>query len=177
MENIFAIKWIIRTKDTSVVYRDEISHNSNTKHIQIQTQIQFRRTLLFQVRTHLLIPGFGPWRHEERDTILIMLTPPQHAAHLVMFKITVGRDPKNPTTSFNGKDPTPSFQNPQILGTFSSGHDVISCLGVYYDKWWFSYPLRANVKLHPMTMHLDYETRILQSPTKLNDKINLTKNY
>ena len=31
----------------------------------------------------------------------------------------------------------------------------ISCLGVYYGKWWLSYPLRASVKLHPMTMHLD----------------------
>ena len=63
-----------------------------------------------------------------------MLTPPQRAAHLVMFKISIGRDPKNPTTSFNGRNPTlpstvkiqlMSFQNPQILRTISSGHDVI----------------------------------------------------
>ena len=53
-----------------------------------------------------------------------MLTPTQRAAHLVMFKISVGRDPKNPTTSFNCQNPTrlstvkiqlSAFQNPQIL--------------------------------------------------------------
>ena len=32
--------------------------------------------------------------HKARDTIFIMLTPSQRAAHLVVFKIFVGRDPK-----------------------------------------------------------------------------------
>ena len=32
-----------------------------------------RRILLFQIRTGLLFPDFGPWRNEERDTILISL--------------------------------------------------------------------------------------------------------
>ena len=50
----------------------------------------------------ILISDFGPLWHEERDTILNMLTPSQRTAHLVMFKISVGRDPKNSTTSFNG---------------------------------------------------------------------------
>ena len=126
-----------------------------------------------QVRTDLLTSGFSPWQHEERDTILTMLTPPQPAVHLVIFKISVRRDPKNPTTSFNGQNPTPwhNGQNPTLLSTvkmhltsFQNPHfwawrhplsSPISCLGVYYDNWWLSYPLRASVKLHPMTMHLD----------------------
>ena len=33
-----------------------------------------------------------------------MLTP-YYAAHLVMFKISFGRDPKKPTTYFNGQNP------------------------------------------------------------------------
>ena len=36
----------------------------------IHIHIQYRRLLLFQIRTSLLISGFGPWRHEERETIL-----------------------------------------------------------------------------------------------------------
>ena len=56
------------------------------------------------------------------------------AVHHVMSKISIGRDPKNPTTSFNARNSTfclrgpistDSFRNPQILGTISSGHDVI----------------------------------------------------
>ena len=102
-----------------------------------------------------------------------MLTPSQ----LVMSKISVGRDPKNPTTSFNGQNPTLNgrIPNSRLNGIIST--DVFSkssnsqdhlfrarrhphsspifCLGVYYDKWLLSYPLRASVKLHPMTMHLD----------------------
>ena len=31
-------------------------------------QIQNNATLLFQVRTVLLISDFGPWLHEERET-------------------------------------------------------------------------------------------------------------
>ena len=88
-----------------------------------------------------------------------MLIPPTCMAHLVVFKISVSRDLKIPTTSFNGQNPTHngqipnscfngpistlclngrnstvclhgpistnSFQNPQILRTISSGHDVI----------------------------------------------------
>ena len=72
------------------------------KSITTVIQYKYRRTLSFRIRTDLLISGFGPWRHEEIDTILKMLTPPQRAVHLVMSKISVGRDPKNQTTSFNG---------------------------------------------------------------------------
>ena len=104
----------------------------------------------FQIRTGLLTSDFGSWRHEEKDIILTMLTPRQCAAHLVVFMISVGRDPKIPTTSFNGQNLTPhgrisnsrlngrnstlclhglistdSFLNLQILRIISSGHDII----------------------------------------------------
>ena len=86
-----------------------------------------------------------------------MLIPSWRAAHLAMFKISVGRDPKNPTQSSMVKIQLSSlcpnirnsvlclndreliclpawsnvnlqltlFQNPQILRTISSGHEVI----------------------------------------------------
>ena len=79
-------------------------------------------------------------RRERHNTYYANLYP-QRAAYLVMSKISVVRDPKNTTTSFNGQNPTPngripnsrlnvpistdSFQNPQILWTISSGHVVI----------------------------------------------------
>ena len=52
----------------------------------------------------------------------------------MVLKISVGRDPKNPTTSFNDQNSAlasivqsqlMSFQNPQILKTILFGHDVI----------------------------------------------------
>ena len=50
--------------------------------IYMQIQIQYRKTLLFQIWTGLLTSSFGPcWPH-------------QCVVHLVMFKISVGRDPK-----------------------------------------------------------------------------------
>ena len=135
----------------------------------MKIQIQYRRTLLFQVQTCLLISDFSPWQHEERDTLLSMLTPPQHVVHLVMFKISVGRDPKNSTASFNGQNPTlvstakdPTltpmvqsqltllqilkFSGPSLPGMTSSilqPHFLSG--GLYYDKWWLSYSLRASV--------------------------------
>ena len=74
-----------------------------------------------------------------------MLTPSPCAAHLVLFKISVGRDLKILTTaamvensalSPNGRNSivclhgpmstfNSLFQNPQILRTISSGHDVV----------------------------------------------------
>ena len=136
----------------------------------IQYIHKYRWTLLFQIRMVYYFHDFSPWRHEERDTILTMLTPPQHAAHLVISKVSVGRDPKNPTTSFNSQNPTlasvvqsqltffskSSNSQDHLFWAWSHPHSSpISCLGVYYDKWWLSYPLQASVKLHLMTMHLD----------------------
>ena len=116
---------------------DDIKHISNTNHIQIQMQADS-----IVSGTNGLTSGFGPWRHEERDTQFLkvfanytMLTPPQRATYLGMFKISVGRDAKSPTTSFNGnKKPTPclndqnpirlfkihKFSGPSLLGMTSS---------------------------------------------------------
>ena len=123
--------------------------------------------------------------NEERDTILTMLTPPRRTAHLVMNKIYVGRDPKNPTTSFNGQNlnfhlngpiSTDSFQNPQILRTISSVPDDIHSPS-QFPVWGFIMTIVIVIsfvrerKLHQMFMHLKQETQIIQSLTKLNDKI------
>ena len=79
---------------------------------------------------------------------------PQRAVHLVMFKISVSRDPKNPTSSFNGRNQTfasetqfsasmVQSQLPTDSSKFSISQDHlfrawrhphssdISCLGVY----------------------------------------------
>ena len=48
----------------------------------ITTVIQYRRTLLFQDTNRFINFWLRSRRHEERDTILTMLTPPQRAAHL-----------------------------------------------------------------------------------------------
>ena len=59
------------------------------------------------------------------------------------------------------------FQNPHLFWAWRHPQSsLIFCLGVFYDKWWLSYPLCASGKLCQMTQGL----------TKLNDKIWLTKN-
>ena len=123
---------------------------------------------------------------------------PQRAAHLVVFKISVGRDPKNPTTSFNDQNfnslpqwqklnclPTWSnlnfeltffFQNPQILRTISSGHDVILTLAPF-PVWGFimTMVIVISFAFERRTVPNDYApellTRIVQSPTKLRYNI------
>ena len=129
----------------------------------------------------LLTSGFSSSTRGERDTILILLSdsPPTHAVHLVMIKISVGRDPKiltaaatvensilyapmaeNSTVFVHGPMSTSQltlFQNLQILRTISFGHDIIHSpapFSVWTLLWQLplSYPLHACVKLHPMTM-------------------------
>ena len=118
-----------------------------------------RWTLSFQVWTRSLISCFGSstWgeRHNSYDA-----NHPQCAVHLVIFKISVDRDQKNPTTSstariqlsiqwlrLNSLPPWSNsmvqfatlnslFQNPQILRTISSGHDVIHT-PVPFPVWGF----------------------------------------
>ena len=100
--------------------------------------------------------------------------PHQCAAHLVMFKISVGRDPKNPTTSFNGQNSTAeyptltsmvqsqltSFHILQFSGQLSSRHDVIHTPAPF-PVWGFIMTMVIVIsfaherKLHQMTMHLD----------------------
>ena len=58
-----------------------------------------------------------------------------------------------------------SFYNPHILRTISSGYDVIhplnspqqpsspiSCLRVYYIRWWLSYPFHTSIRVHHLSM-------------------------
>ena len=55
-----------------------------------------------QVRTHILTSDFGSSTRGERHNTYYAdhtIWPHQRAAHLAKFKISVGRDPKNPTTS------------------------------------------------------------------------------
>ena len=55
-----------------------------------------------QVRTVLLTSEFGSSTRGERHNFFYddhTIWPLQRAAHLVMFKISIGRDPKNPTIS------------------------------------------------------------------------------
>ena len=72
---------------------------------QIHIQIHNTRTLAYfvvQLRTHLLTSDFGSsTRSEGHNSYYANHTiwPHKRAAHPVMFKISVGRDPKNPTTS------------------------------------------------------------------------------
>ena len=81
-------------------------------------------------------------RHEERDTILTMLTPSPRAAHLVVFKISVGRDPKIPTLRLNGPISTLNwlffknlkFSGPSLPGMTSSPLQPHFLSGVNYDN-------------------------------------------
>ena len=99
-----------------------------------------------------------------------MLTPPQRAAYLVISKISVGRDLKNPTTSFNGQTPTlndrnpthasivqsrlTSFKNPQILRTISSGHYTIHTPALF-PVWEFIMTMVISFARERKTAHND----------------------
>ena len=145
---------------------------TNTKH---------RRTLLFKMWMCLLTSGFGPWWHEERETQFLkvfanhtMVIPSQRTVHLVMSKISVGRDPKSSTTPFNGQNPTLSFQNPQILWTISSGHDVIHT-PVPFPVWRF---IMTNGHCHILCAWNSTNwlcTQMVQMPYQ-TEWIQLTKN-
>ena len=114
----------------------------------------------------LLTSDFGSSTWGERHNSYYA-NHPQRAAHLVMFKISVCKDPKNLTTSstaqielsfqwqkLNSLPPWSNlnwlFQNPQILRTISSGHGVIHTPDPFSVwcllwQWWLSYPLRTSV--------------------------------
>ena len=69
----------------------------------IQMHVQMQADSLVQTRTNLLISWLRPMatRRERHNSYNADHTtwPHKHAADPVMFKISVGRDPKNPTTS------------------------------------------------------------------------------
>ena len=121
---------------------------------------------------------FGDTR---RDTQFIeayddhtMLTPTLRTVHLVVSKISIHlcrskpqligshQIRKPPPHASTVVPQLPSFQNPKILGhdvshQFSSLHGTsspISCMGVYKDKWLFSYPFRADTSVPRLTITL-----------------------
>ena len=132
------------------------------------------RRILVSDTNGLLIPVQGDTRRETQFLKVYanhaLLTTPQHAANLVVFKTFVGRDKKKSNCIFQRSKSNCRLNGPISIDVFSESSDSqkhlsktwrhphsspISCLGVYYDKWWLSYPLCASVKLHQMTMHLD----------------------
>ena len=158
-------------------------------------QIQKQADSVVSDTNGLLISDFGSWRHEGRETQFLkayanhtMLTPTPRAAHLVMFKISIHlcrSGPEKLNHHRNGRklnslpqvDSLPQldsqltrFQNPQILRTISSGHDVIHTpahllSGCLLWQLWLSYPLHASVNC------TNWLCIWALSPTKLNNKI------
>ena len=142
------------------------------------TYANIGRTLMFQTRTVHLVSEFGSSTRGERHNSYYA-NHPQRAAHLVMFKISVCRDPKKPTTSSmtqiqlspqwqkcnslptwsNLKSQLTLFQNPQILRIISSGHDVIHTPAPF-PVWGFIMTMVIVIsfarkrKLHQLTIHL-----------------------
>ena len=156
----------------------------------VQAQIQSRRTLLLQIRTGLLISDFGPWRHEERDTILKSLCWPYYADHTIWPHLNVRHiswclrslsveicktwpHASTAESRLNGPISTASFQNPQILRT---EHDVRHT-PVSFPVWGFIMTMVIVIsfahegKTAPNDYTPELLTRIVQSLTKLNDKI------
>ena len=133
-------------------------------------------------------PLLPSWQHEERDTIPTMLTPPRRAANFVVFKISVDRASKNnnifqrtktnsastvenSTLALMVQSRLTSFQNPQILRTISSGHDVIPTPAPFL-VWRFimtiviAIAFACECKLHQMTMHLNLRDSNTSKPNQ-----------
>ena len=92
-----------------------------------------------------------------------MLTSPQRARIFWCLRsefISASRDPKNSTTYLNGRIPNwrhfkiLKFSGPSLLGMMSSTLQLHFLSGVYYDRWWLSYPFCMSVRLHQMTQSL-----------------------
>ena len=168
------------------------SHNHNdidpTVHIHAQmqtTQFKYRcrrkqADSVVQVRTVLLTSDFGSLTWGERHNSY-SANHPQRVAHLVVFKISVGRDPKILTFAITVENSilfAPMAENSTfclhgVMSTFNSlffkilkfsgpsllGHNVIHTPAPFpvwglLWQWWLSYPLWASIKLYPMTVHL-----------------------
>ena len=143
----------------------------------------------------LLISDFGSSTWGERHNSYYA-NPNQRTVHLVMFKISISRDLKNPTTSSmvkiqlstqwqklkslppwsNLNSQLTLFQNPQILRTISSGHDIIHSpvpfpvLG-FIMTMVIVISFACECKTGPNDYAPELLTRTVQSPIKLNDKI------
>ena len=125
-------------------------------------------------------------RHEERDTILTKLTIPNARCILWCLRSLSVEIRKTQLhlqwPKFNSQlnDPistsTDFFQNPQILKTISSGHDVIHTPAPF-SVWGFSMTMVIVISFaHERKTVLNNYTpellsRIVQSLTKVNDKV------
>ena len=163
----------------------------------LQIHIQIQADSVVQIRTVLLTSVFGSSTRGERHNSYNAdhsIRPQKCAAHPVMFKISVGRNPKNPTTSSMVKiqlSTSKSMAGTQLsacmvqcqLSTdlflkssnsqpISSGHphsSPISCLGFI-----MTIVIVISFVHEHKTVPNDCtwtKSRIVQSPTKLNNKI------
>ena len=140
------------------------------------------------------------FRHDERDTLLTMLTIPSGPTNaqciLYCLRSLSVEICKIPTTRLgrllnslwpNGRDSIVGLHGPMSTANWlflkssnsqsiSSWHDVIHIpvpfpvSGLSW-QWWLLYSLRTNVKLYLSDSTPGLPTRTVQSPTKLNDKI------
>ena len=133
----------------------------------------------------------GERHNSEKFFVIILYLPqPKCSAHLVVFKISVCRDLKNPTTSFNSSasmtETQPSGYNLNLNSVFlkssnyhpiSSGHDIIhphsgfiSCLGFIMTMMILISFARQH-KTVPIDSTPGLLTWIVQSPAKLKNRI------
>ena len=172
----------------------------------IISMIIIRRTLSFLIRKGLfLLPSvLGDTRRETQFIRAYvnhtMLTPQPNSARRILWcprsqLVSAGRD-RNWSDLIRSEKLNhylqrsnhnwSLFQNSQIIRIITSSYDVnhhsvhsspISCEGVYYDRWGLSYPFRTGGRVPVWPWHLNQRHRVVQSLTKLKNKILLTKNY
>ena len=154
--------WILGECKCLFVLHTTRSHN----HYDINnngTTNTYSNTLYRRNQADSVVPGtnsssisdFGSSTRGERHNSYYA-NHPQRAAHLVMFKISVGRDTKIPTTYFNGQiqlstDPFSKSSNSHdhLFRTWRHPHtSLISCLG-------FVISFAHERKLHQLTIHLN----------------------
>ena len=131
------------------------------------------------------------------ETQFLLCWPHKRAVHPVMFKISVSRDLKIPTTSFNGQNPTLNgrifnsrLNGPVLTDSFSKSlnsqdhlfrakrhphSSPIFCLG-FIMSMVIVISFAHERKTAPNDYAHELLTWIVQSPTNLNDKTWLTKN-
>ena len=103
---------------------------------------------------------------------------PQRAVHLVMFKISVDRDPKNPTTSSTVKIqlPTDSFSKSSnfqdyLLRAWLHPHYRTTSYLEFIMTMAIVISFARDCKTVPNDYAPEFLTRIVQSPTQVNDEI------
>ena len=124
-----------------------------------------------EVQTSLFLSTFRPWPHEERETQITKAYDNRsyidtHGASRGVKDLSsslpvetrtdlLWSDPKKNNHALQRSNLNYSFfQNPPILRTITSEYDVnhpfnsISCLGIYYDRRWLSYPFCVGVKVY-----------------------------